>query len=704
MKRIALILSLLISTSFADDDISLNPFKNNPLPKETDLPPELEVLPVELPNNYCFGQYLAKPVRCCQNLDTEVISFDMDGRYGRENGKVCAIKGFHGVWNDRSKYVATKDQWEDFKEKWDNEYKINYNGVSVFVGEDESMLNFAWYGNGIDTPKVRISTDSKMSNAIEFTGKIEKSFTRHLNNVKYKPNKVTVTGLERHKTYYYQVYLDGVWKDTVQFNTYDPDNFKVAFIGDPQIGGSYDRLTFESNLKKRLTKEEATRNDAFNWNMTINKIFEKTEQPSLILSAGDQIDYEYQGERQEGQYAAFFLPEKLKTIPIAEAVGNHEAREKTFNMHYNVPNPYETPVEPKIAPGYSYFFKYNNILVVVLETNFGYCEDYQEVMRRAYNKYPNTDWRIALFHHDIYSSGWCHHGDKDISDFLRPCLTELFTKYKFDLAINGHDHVYSTSHFVTFNDQKSKQLDEKYDLKKLEKGKTNEGNKGTFFITANCSTGSKLYGYNDYIDDYLAFYNQTFTSSFGTIDFEKKNGKVKMTINTFEVDTLRQIDGPFIFEKPEKNWAEKLGYPSCKENKQSVYEDQDGKWGVENDNWCGIVEEDIPFNTKPIESNYTIPDSCWAYSLGYQCCLGEDIEVTYVDESGNWSMQNGRWCGIVEKDDDVCWTQEKYNLDCCSDQAIHHLYLNEGELGIEPDGRKCGFSSKKNRLLVSSSV
>lgn len=31
-----------------------------------------------------------------------------------------------------------------------------------------------------------------------------------------------------------------------------------------------------------------------------------------------------------------------------------------------------------------------------------------------------------------------------------------------------------------------------------------------------------------------------------------------------------------------------LGYPCCKNTKEVITTDENGKWGFENNNWCGI--------------------------------------------------------------------------------------------------------------------
>ncbi|OUM63313.1 family 5 glycoside hydrolase [Piromyces sp. E2] len=91
-----------------------------------------------------------------------------------------------------------------------------------------------------------------------------------------------------------------------------------------------------------------------------------------------------------------------------------------------------------------------------------------------------------------------------------------------------------------------------------------------------------------------------------------------------EVNVLHAI------EESTECWAEKLGYQCCSPNNtRVVVTDESGKWGVENSDWCGIVE------TK---------DKCWSLPYGYKCC--DHCRVLTKDESGKWGEMNGEWCGI----------------------------------------------------------
>jgi rhamnogalacturonan endolyase len=37
--------------------------------------------------------------------------------------------------------------------------------------------------------------------------------------------------------------------------------------------------------------------------------------------------------------------------------------------------------------------------------------------------------------------------------------------------------------------------------------------------------------------------------------------------------------------------------------------------------------------------------SCWSVSLGYPCCTN-NTTIYYIDDNGNWGVQNDNWCGL----------------------------------------------------------
>jgi len=465
-------------------------------------------------------------------------------------------------WNDREVNVNTRKEWEIFKNEWDDDsVKYNFERLSVFVGDDESEINFGWYSATKNEADILISKYENMTNPTIFHGTYKSQSDYNISQLKllgtkYYTNRVTVTGLEHNSEYYYQRKLNGKWEKSVKFNTYDDKNFNFIFFGDPQIGGSHGRLSKGNHYRRVVSQEESNRNDAFNWNRAVVRAFNFTKTPSVLISAGDQIDescnfekddYEDQIVNAESQYSGFLYPELMKHIVSATCVGNHEQNIGSFGRHFNVPNPLkDSSITKKFGgwyPGYNYFFKYNNVLVVVLETNFNTDDDYKRIFKNAIMKYPETDWRIALFHHDIFGNGVTHSQSDSLS--RRDTILSLISSYKFDLVINGHDHVYTTSKYVTYDISDPRN----YKINEIDVNEPNKTFKGTLFVTANCATGAK---YLDILKDNLDYvYNstQSYTATFGVIDFAQKNRKVQLSLTTYEVETYNVVDGPYKFEK-----------------------------------------------------------------------------------------------------------------------------------------------------------
>jgi len=81
--------------------------------------------------------------------------------------------------------------------------------------------------------------------------------------------------------------------------------------------------------------------------------------------------------------------------------------------------------------------------------------------------------------------------------------------------------------------------------------------------------------------------------------------------------------------------AETIGFSCCSsDNKVIYYQDEFGDWGFdfETNDWCGITP-------------YVEPKKeCWSEKLGYNCCVGCDI--IEIDDDGKWGVENNEWCGI----------------------------------------------------------
>jgi hypothetical protein len=111
-------------------------------------------------------------------------------------------------------------------------------------------------------------------------------------------------------------------------------------------------------------------------------------------------------------------------IPFYAALGNHDqpdnARYSPFNM--NGRRYYS------FAKGPARFF--------VFDTNF--LDPEQLAWIEESLKAATEDWKIAIFHHPIYSDGDRHGANVSLRVLLEP----LLVRYGVDVVFSGHEHIY----------------------------------------------------------------------------------------------------------------------------------------------------------------------------------------------------------------------------------------------------------------------
>ncbi|ORX85415.1 hypothetical protein BCR32DRAFT_196871, partial [Anaeromyces robustus] len=91
-------------------------------------------------------------------------------------------------------------------------------------------------------------------------------------------------------------------------------------------------------------------------------------------------------------------------------------------------------------------------------------------------------------------------------------------------------------------------------------------------------------------------------------------------------------------------FATKLNYKCCS-GCDVAFVDNDGKWGYENNNWCGL--KDTCDKTEPQPEPQPEPtDECFSIKLGYPCC--NTCNVSTTDQDGSWGIENNQWCGIKD--------------------------------------------------------
>jgi predicted MPP superfamily phosphohydrolase len=146
----------------------------------------------------------------------------------------------------------------------------------------------------------------------------------------------------------------------------------------------------------------------------------------IVPLTGDNL---YGSERPQDFAVKFeqpFKPLLDAGVKFYGALGNHDAREQRYYKLFNM--------EGKLY--YSYKAPRQSVRFFALES--GYMEPAQVTWIENELKSASEDWKIAYFHHPLYSSGKTHGSDLDLRKVLEP----LFVRYNVSVVFQGHDHVY----------------------------------------------------------------------------------------------------------------------------------------------------------------------------------------------------------------------------------------------------------------------
>lgn len=296
-------------------------------------------------------------------------------------------------------------------------------GVIMFPGADDSSRNFNWYTDKEAVPEILVSLNADLSGAKSFKGDAVKTYSGNY------ANKVTVSGLEGGKTYYYQC-ISGDFKSQVySFVTDSDDSFTAMYVTDVHV--SYD--------DKNPDHMPET---AYNFDYTIGKALEENGDISLILSAGDQAS-----EGLQCEYIGFSASPYVKSIPVATTIGNHDRKGVDYKTFTNMPNTQDMKVSSYV--GSNYYFVQNGVLFLVMDSNNASAIDHRNFVKKAVKDNPDVNWKVMMFHHDLYGGRIPRRESEN--ELLRILWAPIADEFGIDLVLLGHSHYYTVSNVMYNN-------------------------------------------------------------------------------------------------------------------------------------------------------------------------------------------------------------------------------------------------------------
>ena len=181
-----------------------------------------------------------------------------------------------------------------------------------------------------------------------------------------------------------------------------PDSLKFAVIGDTGTGDSHQYAVAEKLIAFR---------NQFKY--------------EFLVMMGDNT---YGGESAKDFERRFEVPYKPLLdagLKFYAALGNHDTPNQRNYKLFNMGGQQYYTFRPK--PGVRFF---------ALDSNYMSPEQLTWLQKEL--AASGSEWKIAFFHHPLYSSGGRHGSDAALRDQLEP----IFLKYNVNVVLSGHDHFY----------------------------------------------------------------------------------------------------------------------------------------------------------------------------------------------------------------------------------------------------------------------
>jgi predicted phosphodiesterase len=146
----------------------------------------------------------------------------------------------------------------------------------------------------------------------------------------------------------------------------------------------------------------------------------------FVLMLGDNLYGSEDPDDYEKKFERPYRPILDAGVKFYAALGNHDdpsqANYKSFNMNGER----------------FYTFKAPRGSVRFYALDSTYMQDEQIKWLQKELPASDSDWKIAFFHHPLYSSGEKHGADLELRKQLEP----LFLEHGVDLVLTGHEHFY----------------------------------------------------------------------------------------------------------------------------------------------------------------------------------------------------------------------------------------------------------------------
>lgn len=417
--------------------------------------------------------------------------------------------------------------------------------TSTLKHDTQTGRSFHWFtSDPVDNPVVLISTDADISNPLTFPATTREVNSHYLQrdgegyfiykkskkvndkdevvgyftekgktDIKWEPEDEAKHDDERVgiditevKETIYDADAVGLRPNTVYYYRVGAKNGALSDVGTFKTSGGAEKATtfIQYTDTQNAYWNEHKRNEAQFGADTLFQAQKAAPGADFILHTGDFVEItEAEDEWRDlmSQSQQGFLRMSLAVVP-----GNHDEYDlntkelfpRKFNQHFNLDS------AGAIDGGSYYSFNYNNAHFIVLNTNDYKNKDKKALGERQLNwlredvqtaRKHGAKWIILSYHKPLFSKSYHSLEDEDVQN-VRDDFMQAIDDLDIDLALQGHDHVFSRTKSLLYAPKTESFVNAKIDHADFSYDEGNhkilQSPKGTTFVIPNTG-GTKAY-------------------------------------------------------------------------------------------------------------------------------------------------------------------------------------------------------------------
>jgi len=323
-----------------------------------------------------------------------------------------------------------------------------YNITNNFAQDSSTGFLAQWHNDAnVNKQKLQIveeNSDFKNAKTITVTGEPFETSGNLGSFAARNVFRAEATVLTPNTLYKYRMGDTGAWSETYYYMTSsgNADVFSFTVVSDPQSGT-------HSDMVKTLKAADAFDPDHRFYLMAGDIVNEITKNPTEIVSYTETAN------------------EFNKYRPIAATQGNHDTygisgdnvyiwgESTVFNAFVTFPDN-GSSCEPSINKSRSYYFYYNKVLFIVL--NSMVTDDQHKTQKAWVEEILKNDrdsnlskYKIVITHISPFGNRY-NDGSGWKEPLMRSTYGKLFTDYGVDIVFAGHDHTYARSNRIKIGD------------------------------------------------------------------------------------------------------------------------------------------------------------------------------------------------------------------------------------------------------------